>query len=344
MVLAMSNGKITLQDVARVAKVSTATVSRVANGNPQVGAKMQARVLAAARQLGIDLTSTPKNRGIAFLLGNRDILNEFQSQVLMGAQGYCAQQGWDLQFIPYVSDFRSTSGNLQLPPALTRQDRVGGVILSGTHSAGVLLALREIRIPFSVMGNNIVGDWRHEEYDCVTTDDVRGSSEITQYLISQGHRAIHFIGDQNLPWYARCAEGYRQTMQEAGLEPSFSEINSEDRELGYLAAKSLLVNRRRPTAIFAVNDQAAAGVYGALQESGIRIPDDISVVGFNDTIGSVLHPALTTAREFSKEQGRHLAEFVLRRIQSPDGPPQRVVIPTELIRRDSVRILNNIPR
>jgi LacI family transcriptional regulator len=337
MALAMPRKKITLQDVARAAKVSTATVSRVANGNPQVELEIQTRVLATARRLGIDLTSTRKNRSIAFVLGNRDTLNEFQSQVLMGAEGYCAQRGWDLQFISFVSELGISARNLQLPQALTRQDRVGGVILSGTHSASVLSALRELRIPFSVMGNNIVGDWRPEEYDCVTSDDVRGSSEITQYLISQGHRSIYFVGDQRLPWYARCAEGNRRTMQEAGLAANFSAIHSGDRELGYLAAKSLLINGRRPTAIFAGNDQAAAGVYGALQESGIRIPDDISVAGFNDTIGSVLHPALTTAREFSKEQGRHLAEFVLRRIQEPDQPPQQVVIPTELIRRDSVR-------
>jgi DNA-binding LacI/PurR family transcriptional regulator len=342
MIPGMRRRKITLQDVAKAAKVSTATVSRVANGNPQVEAEIQTRVLAAAHKLGIDLTSTRKNRNIAFVLGNREMLNEFQSQVLMGAESYCAQRGWDLQFISFFSDMGIPPRNLQLPQALTRQDRVGGVILSGTHSASVLAAMREIRIPFSVMGNNIVGDWKPEEYDCVISDDIRGASEVTQYLISQGHRSIHFVGDQRLPWFARCAEGYRRTMQEAGFEPGFSAINSTDRELGYLAAKSLLINRQRPTAIFAGNDQAAAGVYGALQESGIRIPDDISVAGFNDTIGSVLHPALTTAREFSKEQGRHLAEFVLRRIHEPDLPPQQVVIPTELIRRDSVRAVNGM--
>jgi LacI family transcriptional regulator len=336
----MAKRRITLQDVARIANVSTATVSRVANGNHQVDAKLQTRVLAAARQLGLDLTSSRKNRNIAFILGNRNVLNEFQSQVLLGVEGYCAQRGWDLQFISFISDMGGPDRKLQLPQALTRQDRVGGVILSGTHSANILSALRELRIPFSVMGNNIVGDWKPEECDCVTSDDVRGASEITQYLISQGHQAIYFIGDQRLPWYARCAEGYRRIMKDAGLEPRFSEIHSEDRELGYLAAKSLLVSGGRPTAIFAGNDQAAAGVYEALQESGIRIPDDISVVGFNDTMGSVLHPALTTAREFSKEQGRHLAELVLRRIESPEKPPQHIVIPTALIRRDSARNLN----
>lgn len=169
----------------------------------------------------------------------------------------------------------------------------------------------------------------------MTSADVRGASEITQYLISQGHCSIYFLGDQRLPWYARCATGYRRAMQDSGLEPSFSEIHSGDRELGYLAAKSLLVNGKRPSAIFAGNDQAAVRVYAALQESGVSIPD-ISVAGFNDTIASVLHPALTTAREFPKEQGRHLAEFVLRRIQDPDQVPQQVVIPTELIWKDSV--------
>src|SRR4051794_22307833 len=337
----MPRKKITLQDVARAAKVSTATVSRVANGNSKVEPGIQTRVLTAARRLGIDLTSSRKNCSIAFVLGNRDTLNEFQSQVLMGAESFCAQSGWDLQFISFVSDLGIPAGRLQLPQALTRKDHVAGVILSGTHSASVLLALRDLRVPFSVMGNNIVGDWRPEDYDCVTSDDVRGASEITQHLISNGHRSIHFVGDQRLPWYARCAAGYRRTMHEAGLEASFSEIHSGDRELGYLAAKSLLVNGHRPTAIFAGNDQAAAGVYGALQESGVQIPDDISVAGFNDTIGSVLHPALTTAREFSKEQGRHLAEFILRRIQEPDHPPQQVVIPTELIRRDSVQLISN---
>src|SRR5947209_9274118 len=111
----MSRKKITLQDVARAAKVSTATVSRVANGNSTVEPEIQKRVLVAARRLGLDLTSARKNRSIAFVLGNRDTLNEFQSQVLMGAEGHCAQSGWDLQFISFMSDLGIPAGRLQLP-------------------------------------------------------------------------------------------------------------------------------------------------------------------------------------------------------------------------------------
>jgi len=339
----MKTPKTRLLDVARHAKVSPATVSRVANGNPQVDPKIQATVLVAAKQLGVDLTQSRKNRTIAFVLGNRDTVNEFQSKVLLGAEGYCAQNDWDLQFISFRRDLNAPPANLQLPHALTKPNRPGGVILSGTHSVSILAALREKRIPFAVVGNNIVGDWRPEECDCVYTDDIRGSAELTRYLISQGHSAIWYIGNLRLPWFARCAKGYEEAMKEAGLEPKFREIHSEDRELGYLGVKSLLASGERPTALFVGTDQAAAGVYQALQESGIRIPDDVSVAGFNDTIGDVLHPGLTSVREFPRELGTHLAEFTLRRIHEPDLPPQQLLLPTELIRRESVRRIAPAP-
>lgn len=330
--------RITLRDVAHIAGVSTPTVSRVVNGNTKVDPEIQSRVFKAARKLGFNMIDARKNRNIAFVLGNRDTLNEFQSRILLGAENYCAQHGWDLQFISYRSDLWGQTGNVRLPQSL---DRAGGVILSGTVSAGVVNALRERRMPFSVVANNVIGDWAPQLCDCVSTDDTRGASEITKHLISMGHRSIYFIGDQRFPWYAHCAEGYRAVMKESGLEPRCSEIRSEDRELGYLATKSLLVNGKRPTAIFAGNDQAAAGVYQALQESGIRVPSDMSVAGFNDTLGDVLFPSLTSAREFPTELGRHLAEFALRRIEQPDTPPQHFLMPTEIVRRESVRLIES---
>jgi len=324
-------------EVARLAKVSLSAVSRIAQGNQKVAPSVQASVLAAARDLGVNLAPGAGNRTITFILGNRDTVNEFQSKVLLGAEGYCTGKDWALHFVSFRSDLNAPLSNLSLPEILTSSNRPSGVILSGTHSANILAALSEKKIPFSLVGNNIVGDWQPEHYDCVFTDDVRGSADITRHLIAQGHRNIWYIGNQRLPWFARCARGYRQAMKEADLEPRFSEIGSEDRELGYLAVKALLASGERPTALFVGTDQAASGVYQALQESGIRIPDDISVAGFNDTIGEVLHPGLTTVREFPKELGVHLAEFTLRRIQEPDLPPQQLIMPTELIRRESVR-------
>jgi DNA-binding LacI/PurR family transcriptional regulator len=301
---------------------------------------VQASLRTPARNLRVGLNPATKDRTIAFILGNRDIVNEFQSKVLLGAEGFLTRHHWALQFMSFRSDLNAPLSSVSLPDVLTQSNRPSGVILSGTHSANILAALSENKIPFSLVGNNLVGEWQSEQYDSVFTDDVRGSAEITRYLIAQGHRNIWYIGNQRLPWFAHCGRGYRQAMKEADLQPRFSEIGSEDRELGYLAVKSLLAQGEHPTAVFAGTDQAASGVYQALQESGIRIPDDISVAGFNDTIGEVLHPGLTTVREFPKELGVHLAEFILRRISEPNLPPQQLMMPTELIRRESVR---NIP-
>src|SRR5438445_3501133 len=182
----MDDSKTRLQDVARLGRVSAATVSRVANGNPQVDSRIQSTVYAAARKLGIDLTTYRKNRTIAFVLGNRDTINEFQSKILLGAESFCAQHDWDLQFISFRCDLNAPPANLRLPRALTRTNRPGAVILSGTHSASIFSVLREKRIPFSAVGNNIVGEWRPEGGDGVSTDGVRGSSAIAWYLTSRG--------------------------------------------------------------------------------------------------------------------------------------------------------------
>ena len=328
-------------ELGRLAQAIPGAASRMTDGNHKVARSQQNSVLAAARESSVNLSPVGKTRTITFMLGNRDTVNEFQSKVLLGAEGYCTGRDWALHFVSFRSDLNAPLSNVSLPEILTSSNRPSGVILSGTHSANILAALCEEEIPFSIVGNNIVGDWQPEQYDCVFTDDVRGSADITRYLIAQGHRNIWYIGNQRLPWFARCARGYRQAMKEADLEPRFSEIGSEDRELGYLAVKALLASGERPTALFVGTDQAASGVYQALQESGIRIPDDISVAGFNDTIGEVLHPGLTTVREFPKELGVHLAEFTLRRIQEPDIPPQQLVMPTELIRRESVRHISS---
>jgi DNA-binding LacI/PurR family transcriptional regulator len=126
-------------------------------------------------------------------------------------------------------------------------------------------------------------------------------------------------------------------MQEAGLTPRMSEIHSDERQLGYLAMRSILSRREPVTAVFAGSDPIARGVYDAARQAGRSIPDDISVAGFNDSEAELLYPPLTTVREFPEELGRHLAEFVLKRLQAPDRKPQQLTIPTRVIVRESTR-------
>src|SRR6185437_13530777 len=113
----------------------------------------------------------------------------------------------------------------------------------------------------------------------------------------------------------------------------------EDAEIGYLGTRSLLSRGVPVTAIFAGNDATARGVYKALRDSGLRIPDDISVAGCDDTVSSLMYPTLTTIREFPEQLGKQMVEMILNRIAKPSQEPQTITIPTELIKRDSCRAL-----
>jgi LacI family transcriptional regulator len=334
--------KLSFQDLATHAKVSTATVSRVARGQASVDVAIRERVIKAAEELGLDIEQRRHEKAtiIAFLLSNRDVLHSFQARILLGAENYCSKQNRELLFMSFRYSPSVPPKELHLPQIFSQRSLVRAVILGGTNSPNLLRALREREIPFSVLGNNVVGRWNAAEYDAVYSDDVQGACDLTTQLIADGHRDIWFIGDGDLPWYARCAEGYRKSMQEAGLRPRLSEIHSDDRQLGYLAMRSILARRESVTAVFAGSDPIARGVYDAVRQSGLSIPDDISIAGFNDSEACLMYPPLTTVREFPEELGRHLAEFVLRRIRSPGKEPQQLTIPTRVIVRESTRPLS----
>jgi LacI family transcriptional regulator len=322
-----------------LAKVSPATVSRVARDYPRVDAELRTRVKLAAARLGVALGEKRNESGrmLTFLLSNRDVLHSFHARVLVGAENYCARMNWEVVFLSFPYTPGISPKDLHLPQILMRRAAVRAAILAGVNYPNLLQALHERQIPFAVLGNNVVGDWPIDRYDVVFSDDVQGAFELTRHLVEQGHERIWFIGDCQLPWFARCGQGYRRAMQEAGLELLMSEIHSDGQELGYLATKSILAGQASVSAIFAGSDQVARGVYGALRESGISIPQDISIVGLNDTESAFFQPALTSVREFPEELGRHLADFALKRIDDPDRPPQHLTIPTQMILRDSER-------
>jgi DNA-binding LacI/PurR family transcriptional regulator len=331
--------KTSFRALAKLARVSTATVTRIARGQANVDSELRDRVRKAAEELGIDLERRRQDKSaiIAFVLGNRTVLHNFQAHVLSGAENYCSSQNKEILFLAFRYSATVPSEDLHLPQILNQRALVRAVILGGTHSVNMLGALREREIPFAVLGNNVIGNWNPEEYDAVYSDDIQGAFDLTSHLIREGHRDIWFIGDSDLPWYARCAKGYRESMTSVGLQPRYSDFHSDDRELGYLAMRSLLSRREPVTAVIAGSDQIARGVYEALNQAGLRIPDDICVAGFNDSEALLLNPPLTSVREFPEELGKHLAEFVLRRLQEPDRKPQQLTIPTRVIVRESTR-------
>jgi len=329
--------KVGLREIASAANVSVATASRVLSGNTRVDRDIQKIVLEQAKKLGIDPAQRNKTKTLAFLLSNRAMLHAFHSRILSGAEAHCTANGWDMVFLSFNYSPHVPWTELHLPRVLQRHDVIRAVILAGTNSENLIKLLVHKGIAFVVLGNNVVGEQQDlKNNDVVFADDIQGGQDATRYLIGLGHRHIWFVGNTRLPWFARCFEGYRRAMEEKGLLARESSTDSEDEtESGYLGTKSLLARDEPVTAILAGNDPTAHGVYKALRDRGLKVPDDISVVGCDDTVGTWLSPALSTTREFPEQLGKQLVELVLKRIAQPDQDPQCVMIPTEFIKRDS---------
>jgi DNA-binding LacI/PurR family transcriptional regulator len=330
-------GKVGLREIASAANVSLATASRVLSGNTRVDRDIQRVVLEEAKKLGIDPAERNKTKTLAFLLSNRAMLHAFHSRILSGAEAHCAANGWDMVYLSFNYSPHVPWTELHLPRVVQRHDVIRAVILAGTNSANLITLLEHKGITFVVLGNNVVGEQQdRKKNDVVFADDIQGGQDATRYLIGLGHRHIWFVGNTRLPWFARCFEGYRRAMEAKGLLPRESSTDSEDEtESGYLGTKSLLARDEPVTAILAGNDPTAHGVYKALRDRGLKVPDDISVVGCDDTVGTWLSPALSTTREFPEQLGKQLVELLLKRIAQPDQGPQCVMIPTEFIKRDS---------
>lgn len=328
--------RMTLKEIARAAKVSPATVSRAINKTGRVSPEIDRRIRAAMARLASTWKRPDKTCTVCFLLGNRPMLHPFHGQVLMGAQEFAAERESHILFYPFRYGATVQPDDIRLPILIERRGQVDGYIVGGMNSPNLLSLLTNIGVPFSVLGNNVFGHWQHDSFDVVWMDDITGAYESIQFLLRLGHRAIWFVGNGWLPT-DRISQGYCRAMQGAGLEPQLIENDSaEEQESGYLATKSLLSRTGEVTAIFAASDGIAHGAIEAILAHGLRIPADISVLGFGDRPESVaLTPSLTTVWGYPDQVGRRLAELVLTRIAEPGAPRQEIVLPTRLIKRNS---------
>jgi DNA-binding LacI/PurR family transcriptional regulator len=272
------------------------------------------------------------------------MLHPFHSRILVSAEALCAARDYSLLFLSlrYATDVPWRE--LHLPQVLQRHDLISGFILTGANSQNLFDLLDHRGIPFTVLGNNVLGEWRHQDRDAVWFDDALGAYELTRYVQSLGHRDIWYVGNAQLPWFARRGEGYRRAMEETGLAPRFSEVNAvDDQDIGYISTKLVLARKERVSAVLTGGDRAAEGVYRPLRDFGLRIPQDVSVAGFNDIEGALLHPPLTTVRVFTDQVGQQLVELLLNRIEHPHLPPQHITLPTQLVRRESCQPISAAP-
>ncbi|MFG2196183.1 LacI family DNA-binding transcriptional regulator [Streptomyces sp. NPDC048639] len=333
-------GRPTLEEVAARAGVGRGTVSRVINGSPRVSARTRAAVEEAVAELGY----TP-NRAARALAGNRAdaialvipepetrvFAEPYFSDVIRGVGAELADT--DLQLLLIL--IRTPKERQRLAQYLSGH-RVDGVLLVSVHADDPLPDLLEqIGMPAVLGGRRTAG----EPVAYVDSDNTGGARTAVEHLLARGRRRIATITGPLDMHAARCRlDGYRAALAAAGVPEDDALVVTADftEDGGRRAMRELLDRVPGPDAVFAASDVMAAGARQVLREAGLRVPDDIALVGFDDSpIARHMDPPLTSVRQPIEEMGRAMAR-VLRDEITERGPERpQVVLPTELVVRES---------
>ncbi len=296
----------TIHDVAKAAGVSMKTVSRVLNHEPNVADKTREKVLAVAKELRYSPSlaarslASSKSYLIALLYDNAS--PSYIANIQKGAIQACRERGYHLVAEPLNVEnmVPSEGGDLstEIERILERLPVDGAVLTPPLCDDGnVVLALQRLNIPYVP----VAPISSHGNVAIVQMDDVKAAKEMTQYLISIGHKKIAFIkGHPQHSATSRRFEGFREAMRKAELEIKPEYVRSGDYlfRSGVTAADELLNLPNPPTAIFASNDDMAAGVLSVANRMGIAVPGGLSVGGFDDTpLARIVWPQMTTVRQ-----------------------------------------------
>ena len=319
---------ITIKEVAAQAGVSVATISRVLNGKGPVRESTSRRVIetaeamryaphGAARSLSMRRTNT-----VGLLLP--DLHGEFFSEVMRGIDGEARRSGFHL----LVSGFHSDQGEMTAVLRAMRGRVDGLIVMSPDRDASSLWPQLPLGLPAVIL--NSVGDGAR----AITIDNYGGAVAMVSHLRCAGHVRIAFIKgpDQNVDAAERL-RGYRDAVGEA----AFAELDGDfSEEAGYAAARRLLDAMEHPDAIFAANDAMAVGALSALRESGVSVPEEIALAGFDDIpIARYVTPPLTTVNVAIAELGRRAFELLEHRLHEDTYDAHHEVLPTTLVIRAS---------
>lgn len=329
---------VTVHDVARHAGVSIATVSRALNDRSRISAATRDRVLRVAAELGYHPNDLARGlagmatRTIALLLP--DITNPFFPELVKGVQTVADQRGHLLLMCHNADDEAKAIADL----VLLRRKRVDGILLVASTLPGVGVVAASAGIPTVVLDRRVPG----LDADLVTVDHRAGARLGVEHLLGLGHRRIaHLTGPAGVVSSQERCEGWREALLAAGVDPAPELVVHGDftEDGGYAAGRELITRGGGITAVFAANDLAAIGLLRALTEAGLRVPHDVSVVGFDGVhLAAYTSPKLTTVAQPIFDLGRTAAELLLDRLAAapaPDAEPKTLVLPTRLELRNS---------
>jgi DNA-binding LacI/PurR family transcriptional regulator len=324
--------KVNIFDVAKKSGLSVVTVSRVLNNAETVREKNRIRVLQAMK----DLDYSPNAAARSLALGKTGIIgltittlhDSFLDMVVKEINDRLAEKGYFLALSISTGVGDSWHGSM------FQEDRVDGLILLSPIDEDLyVLELKKKNIPFIMVDNQ----HNHPSVSSVIVDNYKGGYDATKHLIELGHTDIAHIRGSELFLSSRERErGYLSAMAEAGIIPYCVEQGDFTITSGYNIASGWIRSGRLPSAVFAADDLMAFGVIDALKNEGIRIPRDISIVGFDDHfLASELRPLLTTVRQPAEKIGSHSVDILLRIINGTSKRNATLQLEPELIVRES---------
>lgn len=328
----------TIQDVAKLAGVSIGTVSRVINNSASVRPRTREAVLRAASELHYVPSALARGlRGkpsssIALIVS--DVANPFFASLTRGVEDVVASQGYALVL---CNADRGREKQRQYTERLLGAGIKGMIVAPGRGTSGDLKRLVQRGVHL------VVVDWRCDlpRVDNVYVDSVAAAAQLTQHLIALGHTRIGAVsGPRGDVTAEDRVAGYRQALERAGLpvDPKLIRFGDFTQESGYANALRLLALKSPPTALLTCNNRLAAGAYGAIASSGLRIPTDVSLVSFDDIpFVPALAGALTVYAQPDYEMGRIAANLLFDRVLGRRPPEDRreVVLQGRLIERVS---------
>lgn len=327
-----------MKDVARFAGVSTSTVSHVINNNRFVSDAIREKVNVAIEKLNYAPSALARSlklnqtRTIGMLITASS--NPFYSEVVRGVELSCYERGYSLILCNTDGDAERMNRSIET----LLQKRVDGLLLmcAENHRPSRETIGRYPSLPIVMM------DWAPFDgaNDIIQDNATMGGEMATHYLITQGYTRIACVtGPLDKTTSQQRLHGYRQAMQQAGLNilPGYEVSGDFEFQGGLTAMQQLLALELRPQAVFAGNDAMAVGVYQALFQHGLAVPDDVAVVGYDDIqLAQYMTPPLTTIHQPKDDLGELAIDTLLHRLQNPGGESQILVLTPELVVRGSV--------
>jgi LacI family transcriptional regulator len=334
---------VTLRDVAERAGVSIGTASQALNNRPNVAVETRQRVLSVARDIGYRVRehapfSLDIKLEVVGMISKHDYglpveVNPFYSHIQLGIERECQRMGLSLMYANIEVDHQNRP---VFWPSMLREQRIDGLLFVGTFFENTVdLIQRQTNIPIVLIDSyapNLV-------FDHILIDNLNGTRHMVEYLIQLGHRKIGLIGsgEEIPPGVQERVHSFYTTLRAHHLPDHYHEDSWLARAQSYDATQRLLRRAPEVTAIFVVNDDCAIGAIHAANDLGLRIPEDLSVAGFDDiNLAREVTPPLTTVVVPKAWMGIMGVRRLVERAANPDQPKVYEVLTTELIIRKSV--------